>query len=345
MLDVVVVGAGVVGLTSALRLQRQGARVLVVAEALPLSTTSAVAAAVWYPTGMTAGDQVERWSAEGYAEFARQAAEAVPGVTMCRTWMLTESFAPDERPARESPAQEGPAPEGAGQDAAAQGSIPWWAAPVPDLRPLPSAGAATPGEPARHGWEFTAPSVEMPRYLAWLLDQFREGGGRVVQQRLDSLAQLAGWAPAVVNASGLGARLLCSDQAVYPVRGQIVLIRNPGLRTSVRIEGNPAGYTYVHPRSADVVLGGTFEEGNWDTAVDPRTAQSILRRCTAAVPELAGAEVTGHLVGLRPARRGGVRLGVDEHTLPGTRLVHNYGHGGAGVTLSWGCAAATAALL
>ncbi|MFF7636503.1 FAD-dependent oxidoreductase [Kitasatospora sp. NPDC008050] len=327
MLDVVVVGAGVVGLTSALSLQEQGARVMVVADALPLSTTSAVAAAVWYPTGMTGGDQVARWSADSYAEFARQAAQGVPGVTMSPTRMLTES------PGSGAPTgQDGP-------------PVPWWAAPVPDLRPLTAPAPARPGGPTRHGWEFTAPSIEMPRYLGRLFDRFREGGGRVVQQRLDSLAQLAGWAPAVVNASGLGARLLCADRAVYPVRGQIVLVRNPGLRLSLRIEGHPAGYTYVHPRSTDVVLGGTFEEDSWDTAVDPRTAQSILRRCTAAVPELSGAEVTGHLVGLRPARRGGVRLAVDEHTLPGTRLVHNYGHGGAGVTLSWGCAAATAALL
>ncbi|GAB2714726.1 FAD-dependent oxidoreductase [Kitasatospora kifunensis] len=317
MLDVVVVGAGVIGLTSALSLQRQGARVAVVTGDLPLSTTSAVAAAVWYPTGMAESDQVVEWSASTFAELARQAEGAVPGVSMRPTRMLTR--------------QDGP-------------PVPWWAAAVPDLRALEPT-AADRARLTAGGWEFTAPSVEMPRYLTWLVEQFREGGGEMIQQRLDSLERVVGWAPAVVNASGLGARRLCGDQAVYPVRGQVVLVRNPGLRTSLRVQGDPAGYTYVHPRSNDVVLGGTFEEGSWDTAVDPRTAESILRRCTVLVPELADAEVTGQLVGLRPARRGGVRLAVDDRTLPGTRLVHNYGHGGAGVTLAWGCAATAAALL
>lgn len=218
-------------------------------------------------------------------------------------------------------------------------------APVSDLRRLEPAELAELAAPYAGGWEFTAPCVEMPVYLALLLDRFLEAGGELIQQRLNTLEQVRGWASTIVNASGLGARRLCDDQALHPVRGQVVLVRNPGLTTSLRVQDNSAGYTYVHPRSTDVVLGGTFDEGSWDTAVDPQTARSILRRCTALVPELRGADITGQLVGLRPARHGGVRLEADDQTLPGTRLVHNYGHGGAGVTLSWGCANTTAALI
>ena len=91
------------------------------------------------------------------------------------------------------------------------------------------------------------------------------------------------------------------------------------------------GPTYVIPRSRDIVLGGTEDTGEWDRRPDPETAAAIMARATALVPALAGARVLRHKVGLRPAR-------------PAIRIervgdvIHCYGHGGAGVTLSWGCA-------
>jgi D-amino-acid oxidase len=99
---------------------------------------------------------------------------------------------------------------------------------------------------------------------------------------------------------------------------------------------------YVVPRSTDIVVGGTDDEGEWDRTPDPDTARRILERATALVPELRGATVRGHRVGLRPGRPR-VRLEVEHRD--GTRVVHCYGHGGAGLTLSWGCADEVAALV
>jgi D-amino-acid oxidase len=315
-MDAVVIGAGVIGLTTALRLQETGLRVVVVTADEVLSTTSAVAAAVWYPAGMDDGAGVVSWSALTFAELSRQAASGVPGVTMRPTRMLFHGPQAEERP--------------------------WWGGAVPDLRRL-EPSALPPA--CAGGWRFTAPSVEMPVYLMWLLARFLDGGGELVRHRLDSLGQARAWAPVVVNASGLGARHLCGDEELYPVRGQLLLMSNPGLRDSVRVQDDPAGYTYVHPRSTDVVLGGTFDPHSGDTAADPETARAILARCTAFVPELRDAEIIGHPVGLRPSRRGGIRLEADAAAPPGTRIIHNYGHGGAGVTLSWGCADTTVALV
>jgi D-amino-acid oxidase len=128
------------------------------------------------------------------------------------------------------------------------------------------------------------------------------------------------------------------------VRGHLVLVANPGLTVSVRDEDNPDGITYVHPRRHDVVLGGTYQPGTGHTAPDPDTAEAIRHRCVALVPELADAPVLGERIGLRPARHGGPRVEIDPSGHPGRRLVHAYGHGGAGVTLSWGCAAEVADL-
>ncbi|MDZ5442819.1 FAD-dependent oxidoreductase [Micromonospora sp. 4G57] len=309
--DVVVVGGGIIGLTAAVRLRERGARVTLLAADDPADTVSAVAAAVWYPSHTEADPRVLRWARETQAELGRQAAAGVPGVVARPTRMLLR------RP------WAGP---------------PWWAAATADLVTTPGAG------PYSTELRFTAPTVEMPPYLRWLRERFAGAGGRLLRGRLDRLTDGFALAPTVVNATGLAAGRLADDPAVHPVRGQLVLVANPGLTTSVRDEDNPAGITYVHPRRHDVVLGGTFEPGEWDTRPDPATSAAIRRRCMALVPELATAPVLGERVGLRPARHGGPRVAVAPGSPPGRRLVHAYGHGGAGVTLSWGCAAEVARL-
>jgi len=108
-------------------------------------------------------------------------------------------------------------------------------------------------------------------------------------------------------------------------------VADPGLAGWTLDEHHPDGMVYVVPRGTDVVCGGTAVDGDESTSPDPAEAERILARCRAVVPELANAQVLGHAVGVRPAR-------------PAVRLervgdvVHCYGHGGAGVTLSWGCA-------
>jgi D-amino-acid oxidase len=96
------------------------------------------------------------------------------------------------------------------------------------------------------------------------------------------------------------------------------------------------------PRSQDIVLGGTAQEGDERLAPDQATAAAILERCARLEPRLRGAEVLEHKVGLRPGRPS-VRLEAERRA--GGLLVHNYGHGGAGVTLSWGCADEVARLI
>jgi D-amino-acid oxidase len=188
------------------------------------------------------------------------------------------------------------------------------------------------------GWTFEAPVVEMPVYLRWLASRLEELGGTLTRMALQALPDGNG-AEVVVDATGLGARRMASDTSVLPVRGQVVLLDQVGLD---RWWLDSAGPVYVVPRSRDIVAGGTDEEGEWDRRPDPDLAKQILERATDLVPELAAAKVVGHRVGLRPARPT-VRLEEERHGT--TRVVHCYGHGGAGVTLSWGCADEVAALV
>lgn len=311
MAEVTVVGAGVVGMTTALALLEVGHRVRVVTADPVAATTSAVAAAVWFPTRVGPPDRVLRWGREAFDVFAEQARTRVPGVLMRESLALY----------REPP------------------GTPDWASAIGDVRPARS-DELPPGYP--FGLRFAVPLAVMPRYLGWLADEIARRGGAFTHRRIDTLDEVAG-CDVVVNCTGLGAGALVGDTTVYPVRGQVVRVADPGLPMSVRDEHHPAGRAYVHPRGADCILGGTLDDDQWDTAVNAATAEAILERCCELVPALRGVTVLGHAVGLRPGRPT-VRLEVDTPLKTGARLVHNYGHGGAGMTLSWGCAREVTAL-
>ena len=305
MARVIVVGAGVVGLSCAVRLLERGHQVSVVARDLPLEITSAVAAALWYPYRAYPFERVAAWAATTYFELARLAQDEDTGVSMLPGTEVLRSAA---------------------------GSPPWWASAVPEVR---AAAELPPGYAG--GWTLEAPVAEMPVYLRWLVARVESLGGTVTRMALNGLPDLA---EVVVNAAGLGTRLLAHDGAVLPVRGQVLYVEQVGLG---RWWLDSAGPTYVVPRRDDIVVGGTEEEGSWDPAPDEATAKDILARARELVPELRRARVLGHRVGLRPARPA-VRLEAVT-TATGARVVHCYGHGGAGVTLSWGCADEVAELV
>ena len=239
--------------------------------------------------------------------LARQAADGLPGVRMLESLALYRRH-PEHAP---------------------------WMDAVGPIRPA-SAGELPSGY--AHGLRFSVPLVEMPQYLPWLAGLVERHGGTLRRQRVRSLHELCGPdVDVLLNCTGLAARHLAADPSVVPVRGQIVRVTNPGLTLSVRDEEHPLGRAYVHPRAADCILGGTLDVGLEDTEPDPAVAESILRRCRDLVPELASAHVIEHVVGLRPGRPG-VRLEESEPGPSGTRILHDYGHGGAGITLAWGCA-------
>lgn len=299
---ITVIGAGVIGLTSALRLLEAGHGVTVVASRLGAETTSAVAAALWYPYLAFPPERVRAWSARTYQVLSELAVrEPAASVRLLPGRELLGTPHPD----------------------------PAWAAAVPDLRRL------GPAERAGHpdGWTFTAPVVDMPRHLAWLQERVIAGGGGLEHRHVTDLDGERG--DVVVNCTGLGARDLVGDEAVRPIRGQVVLVTNPGLDEWVLDETGTDGMTYVVPRTDTVVCGGTADDGVDDLTPDAAVGARILRSARALVPALGGAEVVAHLVGLRPARPA-VRL--ERAELPSGPVVHCYGHGGAGVTLSWGCA-------
>jgi D-amino-acid oxidase len=303
--DAIVVGCGVIGLSVAVSLQEAGLDVRVLTAAPPSETTSTVAAALWYPYKSYPEDRVLPWGKRTYEVFADLSHVTVSGVYLREGAELWREPAED----------------------------PWWMEAVPKVRRCRK-DELPPGY--EDGHVFAAPVVEMPVYMDYLMERFAAAGGSVERHIVSSLEEAVEEGRVVVNCSGLGARDLVGDLSMVPIRGQIVRVRNPGLERFLLDEGNPEGVTYIVPRTEDCILGGTAEEGEWNTEPDPDIAAAILRRCVALEPQVAEAAVLEHRVGLRPGRPE-VRL-EREHLGNGAPCIHNYGHGGSGVTLSWGCA-------
>ncbi|MEV7912388.1 FAD-dependent oxidoreductase [Streptomyces griseus] len=304
--DVIVVGGGVVGLTTAVTLAERGLRVRVWSRDPAGATTSAVAGALWWPYRIEPAERVGDWSLETLAVY-----EELSG-------------APEETGVRRVAGLH------AGERFAALGD---WAAGLKDAVEVPE------------GLRVTLPLLDMPVHLAWLEQRLVAAGGAVERRTVTGFGEAAELSPVVVNCTGLGARELVPDAGVRPVRGQLVAVENPGIEEWYT-EADPASAatTYFFPQPGRLVLGGTAEADDPRTEPDPETAREIVARCARIRPEIADARVLGHRVGLRPAREAGVR--IEAEALPGGGLlVHNYGHGGAGVTVAWGCARAAAALV
>jgi D-amino-acid oxidase len=311
-MDILVIGCGVAGLSCGVRLLEAGYRVRIWARDLPERTTSSVAAAVWYPYKAYPEHLVVGWAATTYADFVQLAQVQDAGVSL-REGVELFPWAVDE---------------------------PWWRDAVPGFRR--ATGDALPAGYA-DGYIFEAPVIEMPVYLGYLMRRFETLGGQFEARALGSLDEALAEHDMVVNCAGLGARELAGDATLVPIRGQVVWVAQVGLDRFVLDDYNPRGMTYIVPRATDCILGGTAEEGSEDLAPNPATAEAILARCVALEPRLRDAEILEHKVGLRPGRPS-VRLEA-ERRAHGKLVVHDYGHGGAGVTLSWGCAAQVVALV
>ncbi len=304
---VLVIGAGVTGLSTAVTLAEAGYPVVICTAEPSEATTSAVAGALWGPWLVEPRNRVLHWAEHTLTTLCNLAAHRGTGVRLA-----------------------------AGTDVSnVLHDPPDWAHLLPDRRPCTREELPT---GYGYGTRCTIPLVDMRTYLAYLTDRLTAAGGAIQIKPVASLDDVAHNWPLIVNCAGLGAHALVPDHQVHPVRGHHVVVTNPGLTDFIEVDtGDSPDLIAIYPHPGHVVLGGTAEPNRWDRNPDPATGHAILQRCTRLEPRLADAQVIDHLVGLRPTRP---HVRVDLHHHPsGATIAHNYGHGGAGVSLSWGCAA------
>ncbi|XP_055344901.1 D-aspartate oxidase-like [Paramacrobiotus metropolitanus] len=319
MPKVAVVGAGVIGLSAAVCIQKElpDCQVTVISEHVYPNITSAGPPGLFRPYNITsdipadAGKWIEA-SWKHYAELSVSDHAAQTGIFPLSGYILS-SDDPD-------------------LPAAAQ-----YRDLVPNFRQLSGAELDRHGGPWRYGSFHSTLIVEPSLYLRYLTKQFLEKGGTLDNL---SLLHLSGLSEhdydVVVNCSGLGARALVEDETVIPVRGQLVRVDAPWVKEFYMAESS----TYIYPNRETIVLGGTRQPEDWETAVRPEETVAIKKHCCAVVPSLQDAHIVEEWAGLRPWRPS-IRLENDSLPLESDRsleVVHNYGHGGNGISLAWGCA-------
>jgi D-amino-acid oxidase len=310
--DVVVVGAGVSGLTCAVALLEAGADVRVLTAGAPAGTVSAVAGAMVGPVFGSGDERSLAWERHSDGRFRELAEDPATGVRIVAGRLLS---APEIGP-----------------------GLPTWVAAVPGFGG--ELGVDRLPEGFSGGFAVDLPFADMPVYLAWLVRRVQRLGGSVVQHMVTDLDHVD--ADCVVNCAGLGAAALAGDDTLTPVWGQHVIVAAPSV-TEFAMEGGAArDYISVVPHRRGVLLGGVRRPGRNDLTPDQIIADETVARAAVAMPAVADAAVLGIEVGLRPGRPGGVRL--EAEPVGSTTVVHNYGHDGSGVFWSWGCAADVVAL-
>jgi D-amino-acid oxidase len=318
--NLAIIGAGVSGLTSAVLLAEEGYPTVILADETGDRTTSAAAGAIWFPYDTGSSAAVIDWALETYHVLAELSADARTGVSMIelRTFARTGEI-----------------------------QVPDWADALKarrlkkdELNPSLAHSADRVAHFAS-GFALKIPLTDTTIYLKYLGARFEAAGGFVRPGSfLQSLEEVSHDFNLIVQCAGMGARDLAGDRDLEPHRGQVAIIPKIDLPYAVVCDDPPL--MYAIPRANDCVLGGTNELSD-SREPDRAATASMVAECSSVLG-LNKPEVLRERVGLRPFRRAGVRVeaGVVQD---GRTVIHNYGHGGSGFTLSWGCARAVARLV
>jgi len=311
--SVAIVGAGVSGLTCGVFFAEHGFQTAIFAEQIGQQTTSGAAAALWFPYDAGPADKMVPWALATYKVLVDLIKDSRTGVSMIELRQYSR---------------------------ASEISIPDWAHPFVSTSPsVISSEAETSldisASAFSSGFSLNDPLMDTTIYLDYLADRFQKAGGTINEgvhfEKLEDVDLKFG---VVINCAGIGARDLVHDVDLEPHRGQVAIVpKVDNLNCAIVCDDAPL--MYAIPRTNDCVFGGTNEiSDNLD--VDPASTSRIVAECSRVL-EIKNPRVLNERVGLRPFRKSGVRL--EREKLPDSRtVIHNYGHGGSGFTLSWGCA-------
>jgi len=354
-LKITVIGCGISGLTTAIRLIEQGYSVSIISDLPVEETTSNVAAAFWYP--FWTGDTPDHsWYKESWAEFTfrKYVNDLFTGAPGVEKLQLVEYF------------------DASLSEIELEGTIRrmWWAR-MPELgyrklAPTEVQFKTASGITIQSGITFSTIVVNMGYYLQHLFAKFQALGGQFTIEKVDSSSNpntsivklINSGTDIVVNCSGLGARELVGDLNVNAIEGTVIRADNiigEDKITLLHTGAYAETPVYIVPRpnpDNDIILGGTLNEQKDSTRsnFDSRTwkelqsatgdevrilneCHDIISLCKDYVPNVEKLNPKEVRTGYRPRRAPEVRLEFES-----PNVIHNYGHGGGGMTLAWGCA-------
>jgi D-amino-acid oxidase len=309
---VAIVGAGVSGFTCAIVFAERGYHTAIFAEDIGQRTTSGAAGALWFPYDAEPADKVISWALQTYKVLVDLGHDPRSGVSIIELRQFSRT---------------------------AEIQIPTWANSLGAS--VISTGTASPARTEKSltifssGFALNVPLMDTTIYLDYLANRFQRAGGSINGNvRLDKLEDVDPKFGLVINCAGIGAKALVHDVDLEPHRGQVAIVpKIDNLSSAIVCDDAPL--MYAIPRANDCVFGGTNElSDNLDA--DPTSTSRIVAECSRVL-NIERPGVLAERVGLRPFRKSGVRLEA-EKLGDGRAVIHDYGHGGSGFTLSWGCA-------
>jgi D-amino-acid oxidase len=328
--NVAIVGAGVSGLTCGVVFAEYGYRTAIFAKDIGQQTTSSVAAAVWFPYHVEPTERVIPLALETYQVLLYLARFPESGVSIIESRQFLRTG--------EIEIPEWAIPLGASVipgDVEGSRCASFKVSPRDPSTPPAYAGSAQDDHVFASGFSMRVPLMDTTIYLDYLAARFRKGGGEMHSNvRFEKLEDVDRTFDLVINSTGIGARELVRDADLEPHRGQVAIV--PKIKSlSCAVVCDDAPLMYAIPRANDCVFGGTNDLSD-NLAADLETTQRIVGECSRVL-KIEKPRVLAERVGLRPFRKSGVRL-ERCRLRDGRTVIHNYGHGGAGFTLSWGCA-------
>ena len=300
---IMVVGSGISGITTAISLLEKNYVVHVISNETLLSSTSAIAAAIWHPFYQVPNEQFHQWAQVSYKKFLDFSYFKSSGVFLRP---LKEFFCNNI-------------------------CAPWWSSITNDCIAIKKYDLP---KEYLSGYQCTIPIIDTSFYLNFLEKLFFLKGGTISQDFITSLYDFKDY-DLVINCSGLGARSLSDDPTLCPIRGHILVVKKDDTMNQCIIDdNNPLFPTYIIPRTNDCILGGTAQPDQLSTIFTKAIEDDIISRCKKFLPQIEKSHIISRKIGFRPSREH-PRVEFDSEY---PFIIHNYGHGGSGYTISWGCA-------
>uniref|UniRef100_A0A8D9AUD4 D-aspartate oxidase n=1 Tax=Cacopsylla melanoneura TaxID=428564 RepID=A0A8D9AUD4_9HEMI len=311
-LKLCIIGAGVVGLNTALELQAvyPSCNLTIIAKEFTINTTSHGAAGIFRPGISFSGptDEVTlKWIEDSYHFYSKLLLEARAGVRLISGYNLSNISS----------------------DLTKNSAIENL---VPVYRDATSQELFVGNKTFKYGSYSETLVIENSDFLPWAMKRVSSQGAKFKRGTVVSLSDLGAQFDVVFNCTGLGAQALCKDRKLTPMKGQIIKVFAPWLSHFYYLDYD----VYIIPHSnGSVTLGGVRHYDSYSLDINPHDTSAILERCYSLLPELEEAPVLYEWCGLRPHRS---LVRVETEKIGKLNVIHNYGHGGYGVTTAPGTA-------
>jgi D-amino-acid oxidase len=299
---IAIVGAGISGLSCAYLLSEKNYDLTIFAKAFSPHITSNRAAAFWFPYHIRNDKRGIAWCKASYEFFKNLSGDVATGISMRQLIKVVRENVVEEKPV--------------------------WIEFMPEgsYRIMPKKDLA---KGIAKAYDVMVPLIETQIFLPYLREYLKEKKVKFEEVEITNLSALSSSYDRIINCTGLGARDLCNDESLVPVRGQVALIET---KKDFPIYLDNETPLYIVPRKDAMIIGGTYEQNMFEEATESQTIERLLNNAYEVFPELKRQKVLGSWSGLRPYRPA-VRVERENN------IIHNYGHGGSGFTLAFGCAA------